>query len=314
MGDVEGTSVAPAVRTNEMISVDGAELKLARQVQCLLFPKSSPVCTWCCIGVKNRIDGMLGGDYFDFIDMPDGCQALFVGDVTGHGLHASVVMSLIYGFIHHAALVICDPCTVVQEVNSFLLHFSQRSQTVDQYFSSTLFFGIINPVSLRMTYVNAGHPPALVRRGEEVIELCPTAQPVGFFDAMDIEVKTFMFRAGDRLLLYTDGIIEAANLPGELFGMDRLKQELLSDNSNHMTFLDTLFVALERFGIPDPPVDDCTALIVDIHGPHPRAARNSRLNNGDNKLCDLMRQLRGGKQFLPNLQRIFPPPIPPAIH
>ena len=267
MGDVECVSVAPAVRTDEMISVDGAELELARQVQSLLFPKSSPVCTWCCIGVKNRIDGMLGGDYFDFIDMPDGCQALFVGDVTGHGLHASVVMSLIYGFIHHAALGICDPSAVAQEVNAFLLHFSQRSQTVDQYFSSTLFFGIIDPVSLRMTYVNAGHPPALVRRGEEVIELCPTAQPVGFFDAMDIEVKTFMFQGGDRLLLYTDGIIETADLSGELFGMDRLKQELRGDDSDHMTFLDTLFSALERFGIADPPVDDCTALVIDLHGP-----------------------------------------------
>jgi len=260
-----------SIQAATMISVDGTELELARQVQRLLFPKSSPVCTWCCIGVKNRIDGMLGGDYFDFIDMPDGCQALFVGDVTGHGLHASVVMSLIYGFIHHAALGSCDPRTVVHQVNSFLFRFSQRSQTVDQYFSSTLFFGIINPALLRMTYVNAGHPPALVRRGEEIIELCPTAQPVGFFDDIDIEVKTFQFLKGDRLLLYTDGITEAANPVGELFGMARLKQELLSDDTDHMAFLDTLFEALDRFGISDPPEDDCTALIVDLHGPagHP---------------------------------------------
>ena len=266
MGDERNPAVLPAQR-GSTIAVDGEELELARQVQRLLFPKSSPVCTWCCIGVKNRIDGMLGGDYYDFIDMPDGCQALFVGDVTGHGLHASVVMSLIYGFIHHAALGNCDPRTVVHQVNSFLLHFSQRSQTVDQYFSSTLFFGIINPSALRLTYVNAGHPPALVRRDEEVIELCPTAQPVGFFDAFDIEVKTFQFRKKDRLLLYTDGIIEAANPVGELFGMARLKQELLTDDSDHLTFLDTLFGALERFGIPDPPEDDCTALVVDLHGP-----------------------------------------------
>jgi serine phosphatase RsbU (regulator of sigma subunit) len=266
MSNEECASGAPAVHGGGTVAVDGAELELAQQVQRLLFPKSSPLCTWCCIGVKNRIDGMLGGDYYDFIDMPDGCQALFVGDVTGHGLHASVVMSLIYGFIHHAALGSCDPHTVVQEVNSFLLHFSQRSQTVDQYFSSTLFFGIINPSTLLMTYVNAGHPPALVRRGEEVIELCPTAQPVGFFDAIDIEVKTFQFLRDDRLLLYTDGIIEAANPVGELFGMARLQQELLGDGSDHMVFLETLFGGLERFGIPDPPEDDCTALVVDIHG------------------------------------------------
>lgn len=249
------------------LAVDGSELELARQVQLLLFPKSSPICTWCCIGVKNRIDGMLGGDYYDFIEMPDGCQTLFVGDVTGHGLHASVVMSLIYGFIHHAALGSCDPYTVVQQVNTFLMHFSQRSRTVDQYFSSTLFFGIINPETFLMSYVNAGHPPALVLRGEEIIELCPTSPPVGFFDSIDMEVQTFQLQKGDRLLLYTDGITEAANPVGELFGMARLKQELLTGDPDHLVFLEALFGSLERFGIPEPPEDDCTALLVDLHGP-----------------------------------------------
>lgn len=246
--------------------VDSAELELARQVQRLLFPKSSPQCTWCCIGVKNRIDGMLGGDYYDFIEMPDGCQAFFVGDVTGHGLYASVVMSLIYGFIHHTSLGDCDPCTVVGQVNEFLLHFSERSQTIDQYFSSTLFAGIINPATLLMTYVNAGHPPGLVRRGADIVELPTTAPPVGFFHDIDIQVNDFQLEKGDRLLFYTDGVIEAANRAGELFGLDRLKMELLADDSDHVQFLDVLFRALDRFGISDPPEDDCTALIIDIHG------------------------------------------------
>lgn len=266
MGETVGTSVMPVVHCVDSVAVDGAELELAQQVQRLLFPKSSPLCTWCCIGVINRIDGMLGGDYYDFIDLPEGRQALFVGDVTGHGLHASVVMSLIYGFIHHAALGSCDPCSVVRQVNSFLLHFSERSQTVDQYFSSTLFFGVIDPATLSMTYVNAGHPPALIRRNGELMELSPTAQPVGFFAEIEIEVKSFQFQRGDRLFLYTDGIIEAANPGGELFGMERLKQELLSDDSDHLEFLETLFDTLQRFGISSPPEDDCTALLIDIHG------------------------------------------------
>jgi|GEM_PF-606359 len=267
MSNGERTHTTAPEQGIETITLDGADLELARQVQLLLFPKSSPECSWCCIGVKNRIDGMLGGDYYDYIDMPDGRQALFVGDVTGHGLHASVVMSLIYGFIHHAMMGNCDPRTVAQEVNAFLLHFSERSQTVDQYFSSTLFFGIIDPMTLRMCYVNAGHPPALVRRDEEIIELSATSQPVGFFDRLDIEVESFQFRRGDRLLLYTDGVIEAANPDGELFGMAGLKRALLNDTSDHLLFLDTLFGALDHFGIPTPPEDDCTALVVDFHGP-----------------------------------------------
>src|SRR6185369_445332 len=145
---------------------------------------------WCCIGVKNRMAGILGGDYFDFITMPDGCQTIFVGDVTGHGLHASVVMSLIYGFIHHATLGSCDPCRLVEEVNTFLLRFSRRSQIVDQYFSSTLFFGIIDPTALTMRYVNAGHVPGLVRRGDKILELPTTATPVGYFESPKIGLGT----------------------------------------------------------------------------------------------------------------------------
>ena len=141
--------------------IDALELDLAEKVQQLLLPKSSPVCTWCCIGVKNRMAAGLGGDYFDFITMPDECQSLFIGDVTGHGLHASVVMSLIYGFIHRAALGTCAPLELMQQVNEFLVDFSRRSQTIDQYFSSSLFYGIINPGTLNMHYVNAGHVPAL---------------------------------------------------------------------------------------------------------------------------------------------------------
>ncbi len=192
-------------------AIDGLEMDLAEKVQQLLLPKSSPVCTWCCIGVKNQMAAGLGGDYFDFITMPDDCQSLFIGDVTGHGLHASVVMSLIYGFIHRAALGSCAPLDLVQQVNSFLIDFARRSQTIDHYFSSSLFYSIISPETLNMHYVNAGHVPALVLRDGVVEELNSTGPPIGFFEAPEMELQTFSFKKGDRLLIYTDGIIEATN-------------------------------------------------------------------------------------------------------
>jgi len=246
--------------------LDSQELELARQVERLLFPRSSPVCDWCCIGVKNRMAGFLGGDYFDFITMPDGCQTLFVGDVTGHGLHASVVMALIYGYIHHATMGSCDPASLVEQVNTFLLRFSRRSEIVDQYFSSTLFFGIIDPDALTMRYVNAGQVPGLVRRGTKVLELATTAPPVGYFEAPEIGLETFRFERHDRFLLHTDGITEAPNAKGERFGKQRLKRLLLKDGFDHQEFLEQLFGKLNEFGICDPPDDDCTAIVVDFHG------------------------------------------------
>ncbi len=245
------------------LRIDDHEMKLAREVERLLFPKSSPACDWNCIGVRNRTAGVLGGDYFDYATLPDGSQALFIGDVTGHGLHASLVMSLVYGFIH-AAIDVGALSELATQVNAFLLHFAERSQTFDQYFSTTLFLAVIDPQSLAMEYVNAGHVPPLVRRGGEVIELSPTTQPLGYFETIDTAAESFRLAPGDRLLLYTDGIVEALGASGERFGAKRLREVLMENMSDHLEFLSRLFQSLRDFGIADPPEDDCSALVIDI--------------------------------------------------
>jgi len=80
-----------------------------------------------------------------------------IGDVTGHGISASVVMGLLYGYIHSIVESICSSHAVVARVNSFLKSFAARSQTYDHLFSATLFFGIIEPATLEMQFINAGH-------------------------------------------------------------------------------------------------------------------------------------------------------------
>ncbi|PKN11437.1 MAG: serine/threonine-protein phosphatase [Deltaproteobacteria bacterium HGW-Deltaproteobacteria-4] len=242
-------------------------MELAEKVQQLLLPKSSPSCNWCRSGVKNRMASGLGGDYFDIINMPDECQTLFIGDVTGHGLHASMVMSLIYGFIHPVAVGSCAPLELVQQVNRFLIEFARRSETIDQYFSSSLFYGIIDPRTFAMHYVNAGQVPALVLRDGKVEELHSTGPPIGFFEMPEIQLQSYSFARGDRLLLYTDGIIETANASGEPFGLERLKELLQTTaGTDHHEFLCLLFQSLSDFGVSDPPEDDCSAIVIDLHG------------------------------------------------
>lgn len=249
-----------------MTSEFSEDLNFAGQIQRLLFPKSSPVCDWNCIGVKNRMAQQVGGDFFDFLTMPDNCQIIFIGDVTGHGLRASVVMSLLYGFIYRSAMQVCSAVDVVQQTNRFLQTFSTRSDSLDHLFSSSLFFGIIMPDTLEMQYVNAGHPAPLVRRGEELFALAPTAPPVGFFAKPEITMETFQFAKGDRLLFYTDGITELVNPGGELFGAERLRQLLKKETGDHQEFLDSLFMALHDFGRSEVLRDDCTAIVIDLHG------------------------------------------------
>lgn len=243
------------------------ELDLASQVQQLLFPASSPLCTWCCTGVKNRMASRIGGDYFDFITMPDQCQSLFIGDVTGHGIHASVIMSLIYGYIHRSTLGPCSPCEIVAGVNRFLSSFARRTKKLDHYFSTTLFFAIIDPHSLKMHYVNCGHTPPLVKQTNGIKTLYTSGPPLGFFDAPDIELCDFQFQPGDRLLLCTDGLTEAKNPAGEMFGMSRLMQRLQAGGGDHIEFLDELFGQIDLFCEQQENSDDMTAILLDFNRP-----------------------------------------------
>lgn len=243
------------------------DIDLASEVQQLLFPKSSPACNWCCLGVKNRMAIGLGGDYFDFLTAPDGCQVIFLGDVTGHGLTASVVMSLIYGYLHHATARQCTPLETVSMVNAFLRSFAERSDRFDYLFSSSLFFSVIEPGTLNMRYVNAGHVAPMVRRKERIFHLSPTGVPLGFFDEPEMSMRTFRFEKGDRLLLTTDGITEASNDAGDFFGSRRLEQVLRSFQGDHLEFLDEIYHSIVSFGAAENLKDDCTAIVADFHGP-----------------------------------------------
>ncbi|PLX95935.1 MAG: serine/threonine-protein phosphatase [Desulfuromonas sp.] len=239
---------------------------LATHVQQLLFPKSSPLCGWACIGVKNRMARGLGGDYFDFIALPDGQQGILIGDVTGHGMHASLIMALLYGFIHNACLSLDSPVPVVREVNTFLQNFADRSREYDHFFSSTLFWGVINPQTLEMAYVNAGHPPPMICRGQEILTLESCAPPVGFFDDPEIGMAHIQLEPHDRLLLYTDGITETVGQEGELFGEKGLQRLLLREHDAHDDCLKRIFSTLDHFG-PGEAMDDATAIVIDINAP-----------------------------------------------
>jgi serine phosphatase RsbU (regulator of sigma subunit) len=207
----------------------------------------------------------LGGDFFDFLPTADGCQAVMIGDVVGHGPSAALVMGLLYGYIHARLQVVCSVHHVVERANAFLKLFAARSQTHDHLFSATLFFGIINPMTLKLDYINAGHPPPLVRRGDEILALKSSTPPLGFFEVPENSVRTFQFQKHDRWLLYTDGITETAGANEELFGRQRLDNLLLSHEGDHLEFLDALLQAVMAFDVQARPQDDCTAIVIDFH-------------------------------------------------
>ena len=245
-------------------TIHETEFTLAREIQQLLMPKGSPCCDWYCMAIRNRMARDLGGDYFEFLTMDDDCQAIFIGDVTGHGVHASVVMALLYGFIHYSSAAGCAPLEMMSRVNSFLRTFAERSERLDHHFSTTLFYAIVDPESLVCHYINAGHVPPLVRRGAEIIRLSTTAPPLGFLDDPEMELQSFHFEPGDRLLLYTDGVTEASGPDGELYGAKRLAALLRDVEGSPDAFLDALDEELRAFGVGEVVEDDCTTIVVDF--------------------------------------------------
>lgn len=244
---------------------DPLEVKLAGEVQKLLLPKSSPLCSWCGMAATSRMANVLGGDFYDFIKLDDGRQVLFIGDVTGHSLHASVVMALVYGFVHRAVQDACNPLEAVSALNRFLRTFAQRSERLDHFFSTTLFFGIIDPQSKVMSYINAGHPAGLVRRGKDLLHLPATSHPVGYFEEDTFQVNMFQFMDQDRFLLYTDGVIDSSNPQGEMFGTERLEKVFCRLGGDHKAFLDGLFAEVRNYLNGQPLFDDCTAIVIDFH-------------------------------------------------
>jgi len=152
-------------------------------------------------------------------------------------------------------------------VNNFLRSFATRSDRFDYLFSSSLFFSVIDPATLTMNYVNAGHVAPMVRRGGDIFHLVPTGVPLGFFDEPEMAMCRFQFAKGDRLLLTTDGITEAGNSAGEFFGNGRLEGILRSFAGDHLEFLDEIYRAIAEFGAAGNLKDDCTAIVADFHGP-----------------------------------------------
>ena len=255
---------ARGIRTPALKTIDPTEIKLAGDVQKLLLPKRTPLCNWCFMAARNRMAEVLGGDFYDFIELGNGGQIIFIGDVTGHGLHASVVMSLVYGFIHRAASEACLPQDVVADLNKFLRSFARRSDRLDHFFSATLLFGIIDPHNLTMTYVNAGHPAGLVKRRQELLRLPATSHPVGFFDDGEFPAAVFQLEEGDRVLLYTDGLIDSTTPQGEMYGTDRLAEAFCRLEGGHGEFLDVLFTEIGEHLAGQSAFDDCTAIVVDL--------------------------------------------------
>lgn len=240
-----------------------SELELSQVVQRALLPQRIPDIRGVELAAFSRPSEIIGGDYFDFFQFRDGTHGLVIADVSGHGVAAGMLMSSLQTAIRTMAPEADSPTEILERINRFYIHNIHFTTFV------TIFLAQLDPVTLTLTYVNAGHNPPAVRRREraEITWLKPTAPAIGLAEDFHARMETIGFSEGDSLLLYTDGVTEVLNISNEQFGQERLA-DLVQQHADQTApdLLQAVRQAVSAFGGNRPLVDDVTMVALKISG------------------------------------------------
>lgn len=200
-----------------------SQLRIAREVQAGLLPAAPPELAGYDIAAANLPTWEIGGDYYDYIPLPDGRLGLVVADVSGKGVPAALIMATFRAALRTALRREGSTPEVAEEMNRVLLEVTGASRFV------TAVYGILDPVSGRFTYVNCGHnPPLLLGPGGRREILDAGGPALGLLAGAAFETGQVTLGAGDVLALYTDGVVEPADADDVEFGLDGLESRLLA--------------------------------------------------------------------------------------
>ncbi len=205
------------VHTSIGVRNDEALLQVARRIQQALLPKEVPEPEGWEISPYYRPAREVGGDFYDFFELEEGRLGLVVGDATSKGVPAALVMATARSMLRAVAQASESPGEALRKANDPLVTDIPPNMFV------TCFYAILDPKSGRFLYANAGHDlPYLCREGS-AYELRATGMPLGLMPGMRYEEKEIVLQAGDTALLYSDGLVEAHDPEGEMFGFPRLR-------------------------------------------------------------------------------------------
>jgi sigma-B regulation protein RsbU (phosphoserine phosphatase) len=234
------------------------ELQLASEIQQRFQPTAPPQ-------VKGyELQGIsfpcyeIGGDYYDFIERKDGRLLIALGDVSGKGTAAALLMSSLHAAVHAQAAFNNSIVDTINAVNRYLAENTPSNRFV------TLFYAELDPETGSLAFLNAGHnPPLIVHAAGTVEQLASGGLPLGINPNADFREGRTQINPGDVLVIYSDGVSEAYNPEGEEFGTARL-WEVVSRNldASAAGIRDRIESALTKFSQGTPAADDITLVIV----------------------------------------------------
>ena len=232
------------------------ELRMASQIQQALLPKARTRGTFYDASATSIACRAIGGDFFEYIDLPDGSFGFALGDVSGKGPPAALLTAMLQGIFSTQSFAPVEPAEMMTRVNKALL-----ARGIESRFA-TIFFAILRRDG-RLTYCNAGHNPPLLFSTRGVQRLETGGMIVGLFPQATYAQEDVQLAAGDLLAVFSDGVSEALNPAGEEYGEARVEQVILPnwlEPSNAV--LQSLLESVRVFAHGAPQNDDVTALIV----------------------------------------------------
>jgi len=255
---------APAMRVGQLVRQQEAEarqrerieqeLKIAQIIQQQFLPKSVPDLPSWHVAAFYRPARTVGGDFYDFIPLPDGRVMFVVGDVTDKGIPAALVMASTHALLRGAAPRLIAPGAVLAHVNDLLC------ADIPAHMFVTCLALVLDPLSGKVEFANAGHDVPYVRTGSGVAELRARGMPLGLMPGMDYEEKTFQFQPGDCALLHSDGLAEAHAPDREMFGFPRVA-ELAGRGPSGEELIDLCLTELAAFTGPEAEQEDDITLV-----------------------------------------------------
>ncbi|MBC7784772.1 MAG: serine/threonine-protein phosphatase [Burkholderiales bacterium] len=243
------------------------ELQSVGEIQRSLLPSELPSIPGFEVATYYRTSARAGGDYYDFFPLADGEWGIFIADVSGHGTPAAVLMAITHAIAHSRPGTQTPPPDLLKHLNDRLVLSYARGGTF-----VTAFYAILNPARRTLTYARAGHNPPRLIRGSQVISLEENGGlPLGILTDQCYGQATVQLEPGDLLVLYTDGITEAASPPStspgvspagrELFGTARLDALLVDCRPGSATAcIERIRAELADFSQNAPPTDDQTLI------------------------------------------------------
>jgi len=216
------------------------ELRVARRIQQASLPKEVPKLKGWQIAPYYKPAREVGGDFYDFHLLPEGRLGLAVGDATGKGVPAALVMSTTCGMLRLAAQGSASPGQMLRGVNEVLFPNIPSNMFV------TCFYAILDPANGHLIYANAGHDLPYLHRSGDAEELRARGMPLGLMPDMGYEEKETMVHSGEAALLYSDGLVEAHDAEGDMFGVPRLRA-LIAEHGEKRSLGDCLLEELYSF-------------------------------------------------------------------